>query len=55
MNRFEKYWWDHGVKDTFFGARHELNRNWIQLIKTVLPWDWFKIKKQPRIMEFMGL
>ena len=60
MNRFEKYCWNKGIKNSFYGNRYLLNNQlfyiWSklpQLIKKI-----FRIKKEYinyRIMHFMGI
>ena len=53
MNKFEKYCWNKGIKKSLFGCGFLLNQNFLQLIKFIF--KWLKIKKQPRIQQFMGM
>lgn len=58
MNKFEKYCWKNGVKDSLWGNSYKLMQQWIIFIKC-LPFPFNKlypnIKDRRRVMDFMGI
>ena len=53
MNKFEKYYWNKGIKKSLFGSGFLLNQNLLRLVKSTF--KWLRIKKQPRVQQFMGI
>lgn len=52
MNKFEKYCWNKGIKNSLFGAGFIVNQEFHKLIKLFLN---IKFKKCARVQQFMGV